>query len=275
MMKFEFNRPSKKEDTINMLSIMAQLIQRLTCAEAGGFDELLELDHMQQLYKDYFSAYTRSNDERRVLLILTEKGKEPLFSAEQEKSNQEAFAKLGKPKETSEKQTTGPPAVNMSVPPSVVSTPKHLPKGAVHHAMAPVELEFWDMCCMASQHVEDHKFSASFDSFFKFFKDKMIVEKVAGSMFLFNVTLYRSESHMTMYPHGKDTVKVFNLVGRPLDIDNDDDDAVRLALYKEFREKFEKEPTTQSDVEKMFRLIFQAEAHVLTPHFFKPGTIMY
>ena len=281
MIKFEFIRASKKEDTINMLSILAQLIQRLLSAESGGSDELLELRHMQQLYKDYFEMYTRSNDARRVVLNLSEKLKDlvddsgkPSFSAEQEKRNYEAFLRLKLPTPTCS-VAFPPPTCSVVSPPAVVSSetkPKNLPKGAVHHAMAPVEMEFWDMRCECSEIFDDEKFIPAFDSFYKFFSDKMIVEKVAGSMFLFTVILIRSEANMIQnvsnYKHEK-IIKVYNIDGRiPSDDEGD-------ALRAKFRETYVNEPKTESEVIDMFRLIFRMEVCCLVDIFLKSGTIVY
>ena len=165
-------------------------------------------------------------------------------------------------------------------PPATAAAPKpaEVPKGAVYHALKPVVMEFWNMRCNFSEdfnHADTGKYAPAWDAFFRFFADKMTVEKVTGSLFLFNVTLNRSEAALVECPSLAPTRKVYNVVGRPLDIDNRNDECEMETMKKAFREKYVKAPQTEDEVVDMFRLIFASEANVLEPYFFKSGTVVY
>jgi hypothetical protein len=162
--------------------------------------------------------------------------------------------------------------------PGAVPKTAEVPKGAVHHALKPVEMEFWNMRCNFSESfdkVETVKYAPALDAFFRWFTDKMVVEKVAGSLFLFTVTLQRSDAALEERPSAALTRKVYNVVGRPLNIDDDDDARECDAIMKVFREKYAKAPQAEDEVIDMFRLIFASEANVLEPYFFNRGTITY
>lgn len=336
MIKIEYHPYENKEKAIEALSIVTQLLARLSYVEAGGSDELLELRHLQRMYKGHGATYGRDNDLKTTMTLveqkektcqeidskkaelLDEKKKVPETKDALKQSNLPVYASLCRLCEQKtcfhgrldEKEGVGMPCVDCvrvccshelfdektkvkrlrgmpdfllqayapanAAPPAMVTAVKKegVPTGAVHHAMAPVELEFWDMRCMFEEGLENDKYADALDSFFRFFTDKMVVEKVAGSRFLFTVTLTRSEFRQ-LDSRMPPTCKIYNVVGHPLDVDKDSDWAILQEIRKTFCEKYAVAPQTEEEVVQMFRMIFGAEAYCLTGHFFKVGQVVY